>query len=613
MRAPWLVLLCAACGVTPLASTAPQRKPAPPVVEERPVLDRGRPPAGECKPGTTLVCFDPATAREQRNVGACHDGRSLCSTDGRLGPCEGTVGPVSEGTTCDGVDQDCDGVLDDGAANACGTCGEVPPEVCNGVDDDCDGLVDEGVMSVCGTCDLEPCFVEQFQELSNCRVDGRTCWFIGSDDYGYGAMTLGFGISEVNGVHAPPPLLVLPVVGRDEVVALEEWSGSQHWRVPSGGTNAVRTSSRPDLSAYVVNAGSADGTGAGVVRIDRRGNIACRADISGALTVAVDAFGQGWVSTDRSELVAIATFATGPAGSDGVPSCQLIDLAPDDDTTVALRLPQPADHLAFDASGLVLWTGTNPAARVDARTLEVREVPHLGAGEVVVDEYGNPWFAGPSLHRVMDGCPYADPARCQTVLDVPEGPIALPDQRLVVAVVADGSLWEVSETTLEVTRIDLPEGFGPPDGIASGRREVFVSSGSRLIERRDDTWMDVDPVPGEQLLLVDDVSAMRLHMHGGRWTQIVDSGYHATLWRTLDWVSARPSGTAVDLYVRFADTRDAVVSAPRCGPFETPPVTDLSVCPGASHSRFARVEVDMIASPDGRKPVVNHVQLGWTR
>ena len=28
------------------------------------------------------------------------------------------------------------------------------PEVCNGKDDNCNGLIDEGVLSTCGTCDM---------------------------------------------------------------------------------------------------------------------------------------------------------------------------------------------------------------------------------------------------------------------------------------------------------------------------------------------------------------------------------------------------------------------------------------------------------------------------
>ena len=44
---------------------------------------------------------------------------------------------------CDLVDNDCDGFVDERVRNECGTCGPRPPETCNNVDDDCDGRTDE--------------------------------------------------------------------------------------------------------------------------------------------------------------------------------------------------------------------------------------------------------------------------------------------------------------------------------------------------------------------------------------------------------------------------------------------------------------------------------------
>jgi MYXO-CTERM domain-containing protein len=49
---------------------------------------------------------------------------------------------------CNGVDDDCDGLVDEGVTNACGGCGPLN-EVCNGVDDDCDGILDEGFARYC--------------------------------------------------------------------------------------------------------------------------------------------------------------------------------------------------------------------------------------------------------------------------------------------------------------------------------------------------------------------------------------------------------------------------------------------------------------------------------
>ncbi len=87
-----------------------------------------------------------------RAVGACSEGEQVCD-GGTWGSCSG-VTPREE--ACDGVDNDCDGAVDDGVANACGGCGAAPLEVCDGADQDCDGRVDEGVVNACGQCGEAP-------------------------------------------------------------------------------------------------------------------------------------------------------------------------------------------------------------------------------------------------------------------------------------------------------------------------------------------------------------------------------------------------------------------------------------------------------------------------
>ena len=106
---------------------------------------------------------------------ACGDDRGVCSggawrcEDGRL-ECEGAVDPRQE--VCDGVDNDCDDVTDEGVLNACGFCGPDRMEVCDNVDNDCDGADDNGVLcrdaEAClnGACE-EPC---EFGECTGDRV-----------------------------------------------------------------------------------------------------------------------------------------------------------------------------------------------------------------------------------------------------------------------------------------------------------------------------------------------------------------------------------------------------------------------------------------------------------
>ena len=66
---------------------------------------------------------------------------------------------------CDGVDNDCDGAVDEGEVCVVPDDCVPSPEVCDGADNDCDGRVDEG-----GVCDDDP-----VEEPGGCDPSEEDC------------------------------------------------------------------------------------------------------------------------------------------------------------------------------------------------------------------------------------------------------------------------------------------------------------------------------------------------------------------------------------------------------------------------------------------------------
>jgi hypothetical protein len=93
--------------------------------------------------------------------GMCQIGSRLC-TNGTWGSCFGYQGPGTE--ACNGMDDDCDGQIDEGVTNTCtdykncatystcASCPQPPVEICDGVDNDCNGQVDDNPLYVGDPC-----------------------------------------------------------------------------------------------------------------------------------------------------------------------------------------------------------------------------------------------------------------------------------------------------------------------------------------------------------------------------------------------------------------------------------------------------------------------------
>ncbi|GMV44079.1 MAG: hypothetical protein AMXMBFR64_57950 [Myxococcales bacterium] len=148
---------------------------------------------------------DEGCACTEGQVEACGESKGECEPgtreciDGLWSDCTGGKGKTTE--TCNGKDDDCDGVVD-GMEQSCNTaCGsgsekcvegawvgcdapQPATEVCNGQDDDCDGSIDEALTKECETpCAIGTaiCIEGKWRECTATAATNETCDGIDND------------------------------------------------------------------------------------------------------------------------------------------------------------------------------------------------------------------------------------------------------------------------------------------------------------------------------------------------------------------------------------------------------------------------------------------------
>ena len=182
-------------------------------VERQRLLDEvnaaGNNKPAQCRPGIVEACYNGAPGTSGRGI--CKGGNRTCSADAAWGACSGEVQPRKE--TCNRTDDDCDGIVDnnferDGASCTIGTgqcktsgtwrCKEdgsgttcdapmpqTQPEKCDGIDNDCDGQIDEDVPGTGVACatgkpgvcadGLNKCLGGQMQCAQNIQPSQEIC------------------------------------------------------------------------------------------------------------------------------------------------------------------------------------------------------------------------------------------------------------------------------------------------------------------------------------------------------------------------------------------------------------------------------------------------------
>jgi hypothetical protein len=548
--------------------------------------------------GATALCYEGPDGTQ--GVGACADGIRTCA-DGAWGECAGQTTPAAE--TCDGLD------------------------------DDCDGAVDEDVLSACGDCDAACEIVAYGAEAGARPLDAAETRLDGVALDASGAVVLG-------GVRASRPVLwtagTLSTVARIDTTGLEE---TARYRAGAAGTSEspVAVAVDYDGNAYVANSGSGRSASATKISydcpdVDRDGEV----ETSGARVDVRDWGTDECVAWNEAVGCGIGG-ACGAAGAIAYEMRVQDEIAErvwfglvDEEKFVELDArtgeatgeeancrPCRTTGAAVDRDG-TLWATCGPGvcrfATDDPDAVEVLYHPPFNegvaidsggriffGGQVSVDDPAGVWTPYPDVvaHGVAvapDGaaffgaCPGGDATDTACRVDPITLELATVSADLrILAFDSDGMLW----------------GFSPGAWIYDPATDVATP----VLRDCDgpDTYCVTGPalesdMTGEGLLLSTDPP--------GTWSAVVQ-GCPAgeTEWLRLDWDADTAASRAVRFEVRAANDTESL-AARRWTVLAAPPPADLGAALGIDRTApLLELRATLAADATGDTPTLDAVHI----